>query len=271
MTYDLVVISLGAGLQSTVLAHMADPAWGLLPPVDAAIFADTQQEEPHTYQALWDLARLTGGRVPITVTSWGNLGEAIVRNAAGIYHGETPSVPFYTLNEDGTRGHLRRQCTWTVKIKAVEKVIRQMLGLRRGQWLTRYRVEQWLGYTTDEASRMKPAREKWSTLRYPLIEMDMSRDDCMRWLVDRGLPVPGKSACVFCPYHNDRMWARMKRERPESFRRAVAFERGAQKGIRGLRDAPYLHATRTPLDQVVFNESEQLDLFNNACEGACGT
>ena len=50
MTEPLQILSLGAGVQSTCMALMA--ARGELPPVDAAIFADTGAEPQRVYDHL---------------------------------------------------------------------------------------------------------------------------------------------------------------------------------------------------------------------------
>ena len=40
-------------------------------------------------------------------------------------------------------------------------------------------VELWLGISTDETIRMKNSRDRWIANRYPPIEADMSRRDCL--------------------------------------------------------------------------------------------
>ena len=60
--------------------------------------------------------------------------------------------------------------------------MREMLGvkivrMRKGK----HRVEQWMGISTDEALRMRDSPQKWILNRYPLIEMGMSRSDCIEW------------------------------------------------------------------------------------------
>ena len=37
----------------------------------------------------------------------------------------------------------------------------------------------WLGISTDETIRMKNSRDRWIANRYPPIEADMSRRDCL--------------------------------------------------------------------------------------------
>lgn len=71
-------------------------------------------------------------------------------------------------------------------------------------------VEQWLGISTDEIIRAKPSFESWQVKRFPLIEMRMSRSDCLAWLKRHDYPLPPKSACIACPFHDDTLWRHMR-------------------------------------------------------------
>ena len=123
---------------------------------------------------------------------------------------------------------------------------------------------------------MKPSREKWAINRWPLIEAEMTRHDCLRWMEKMGFPKPPRSACVFCPFHSDNEWRRLKSEEPDEFRRAVEFERNLQEVKRksdNLNGVPFLHGSLLPLDQVDFAtdaQRGQMDFFQNECEGMCG-
>lgn len=137
-------------------------------------------------------------------------------------------------------------------------------------------AETWVGISTDEAVRMKPAREKWQETRWPLIEAGMSRQDCLEWFAEH---YPGrvlaKSSCIGCPFHNDAQWRDMQREDPESFADAVFVDHAIRAGgtLRGMKDEQYMHRSLRPLDEVDFRNIEdlgQLNFFANECEGMCG-
>lgn len=136
-------------------------------------------------------------------------------------------------------------------------------------------VVQYIGISTDEASRAKPSRVPYLKHRWPHLERGINRDGCKEWLSKRGLEAP-KSACEFCPYHDDDEWIRLRDHEPESFARAVAFDyayRAAKMktvSVKGFQ--PFLHNSRVPLDKVKFVKShgKQLTMFNNECEGMCG-
>lgn len=105
--------------------------------------------------------------------------------------------------------------------------------------------------------------------KFPLLEHNISRMECLDWMKDQGYPLPPKSACIGCPYHNDKMWLDMKRNDPVSWADAVTFDRIIRR-IPGVNSMCFLHRSCKPLDEVEFNENEQLDLFTNECEGMCG-
>ena len=117
----------------------------------------------------------------------------------------------------------RRQCTSEYKIDPIRKKLRSMLGLSPRQRSPKeVAVRQWLGISMDEIMRMKPSRDAWVGNTWPLIDAEMSRQDCLRWFE---AVYPGralaKSACIACPFHNDAMWRDMKLHDPKSFAEAV--------------------------------------------------
>jgi len=265
----LTVISLGAGVQSSVMAIMA--AKGDFPKPDCAIFADTGYEPKAVYRYLEFLKKILP--YPVYVVSKGNIKKDMLDS---IDNGTRfPTAPFFTQAEiTGKKGMLRRQCTADYKIVPIRKKIRELCGIKYGKHFPKNKyVEQWIGISTDEIQRMKHARDKYILNRHPLIEAKMSRQDCIDYLKKEKIPLPEKSACIVCPYHNDAYWHFMKNERPEEFADAVEFDKNIRTGSRNVRDKLYLHRSCKPLDEVEFNKKEndkQLDMFNNECEGMCG-
>lgn len=264
------IISLGAGVQSSTMALMA--ARGLITPMpDAAIFADTQSEPAAVYRHLdWLEQKLP---FPVWRVTVGSLREQIVLAMKGQARMDA-RPPFFTASG----GMLRRQCTQDFKILPITKQVRTAIGLIKGQRGPKnIVVQQWIGISRDEASRMKPSRLRYIEHRWPLIEMKMSRRDCLAWCEDHGFRRPPKSACTFCPYHDDAVWIDMKANDPESFAEAVAIDEAIRPGMPGPKrpkgDAWFVHRSMKPLALVDFRtdaEAGQPDLFNNECEGMCG-
>lgn len=271
-TEPLHIISLGAGIQSSTMALMA--AAGEIEPMPAgAIFADTQAEPASVYKWLdWLEGRLP---FPVYRVTQGSLEEETLKlrdrkDGAGQWNHS--GVPAFLINRDGTKGQMHRQCTGDYKIVPIQRKIRELL-----KEIGANHAVQWVGISLDEAHRMKPSRVRYSTHIWPLIDRRMTRNDCINWMASRGFPKPPRSACVFCPYHNDHEWRRLRDEEPKEFQRAVEFERKFQAAKsqtvmkNGFR--LFLHDSRVPLDRVDFRTDEeagQLSLFGNECEGMCG-
>ena len=269
-------ISLGAGVQSSVVALMA--AHGEIEPMpDAAIFSDTKAEPKAVYAWLdWLEKRLP---FPVHRVSKGDLEKDSIRPRTSKLSGRNyvqSCVPFWLKDDKGRRGAANRGCTRDYKINVIraaakERIVGLTMGARNPKMAV---VTAWIGISVDEAHRMKPSSESWVDHRWPLIEKGMSRHDCKRWMERNGYPEPPRSACVFCPYHSDAEWQRLKTEDPESFQRAVIYEKHLQNAVRNhdevLRGTPYLWHGLEPPDEAVFTDTAQMDLFGNECEGMCG-
>jgi hypothetical protein len=154
------------------------------------------------------------------------------------------------------------------------KKARELGGIKRGQKIVG--VAQWIGISLDEVHRMKPSRDAWAESCWPLVDMRMRRHDCLLWMERNGYPKPPRSSCVYCPYHSDAEWRRLKFEEPEAFAEAAQFERRLQSlhATTDNRDStPFLHKSCKPLAEVDLSTLEdrgQMGLWGNECEGMCG-
>lgn len=276
-------LSLGGGVQSSVLALLlsrSDPRLadlGFAKP-DVAVFADTGWEPEYVYRHLeWIEEQLA---FPLIRVSAGNIKKNLKKGRTVSGH-RFIDVPFYTVGQDGKKGMLRRQCTSHYKIKPIYRHIRTLAGGQRGRPFPKSEyVEMWLGISLDEATRMKPSRERWVEHRWPLVDFGMTRQDCIDWFddhyPDRFLP---RSACVICPYRSIEHWVEMKESEPTSFEEAIKFDRWLRNGTKNpvrqvLEGRPYLHPSRRPLESVVAEHeaerNDRIDSFDEECEGLCG-
>ena len=268
----LRVLSLGAGVQSTTVALLAER--GMIAPVDCAVFADTGSEPKPVYEHLAWLEMVLSYPVYRVRAKAGSLKHEIVSALTTGRSRMDARPPFFTKSG----GMLRRQCTGDYKIVPIQRRVRELAGIARGARGPKHvTVEQLIGISTDEAGRMKDSRFRWLVHRFPLIELGMSRKDCLAWLTKEGYHQPPKSACTFCPYHDDRMWRDMKLNDPASFAEAVEVDEAIRPGIAGPKrpdgEQWYVHRQRIPLRLVDFSTAEdrgQANLFNEECEGMCG-
>lgn len=258
------IISLGAGVQSSTLALMA--AHGDITPMpDAAVFADTQSEPKSVYKWLdWLEKQLP---FPVYRVTKGSLEKVsvLVRTSKNDNKYTNGTIPAFMDVGLAKPGILQRQCTGDFKIGIIQREIRRIREKRP--------VVQWIGISRDEAHRMKPSNKKYIEHRWPLIEMGMTRNDCLDWMIAHGYPEPPRSSCVFCPYHSDAEWLRLKTLEPKEFARAAKYETTLQRAIKitRLSGTPYLHRSCVPLNQIDFDRpSDQPNLFGNECGGYCG-
>jgi hypothetical protein len=277
MSNKLRILSLGAGVQSSTLALMIEK--GQVPMVDGAIFADVKGEPKTVYTHLdWLEKQLS---YPVYRVTWRDLKQDILDAAEGKYTAFT--APFFTKNPiTGKKGLLRRQCTNMYKIGPVVQQVRKMLGLEKGEKRRKgTEVEMLMGISKDEVFRIKTNRLKYITNVYPLVDLKMTRSDCLTWMEKFNYPKPPRSACTFCPYHSNEEWREIKKNK-EEWDQVVAMDKAIRhqekykdknKNSTEVLDELFLHREGIPIDQVDFNKKkkdDQLDLFQSDCEGMCG-
>lgn len=263
------ILSLGAGVQSSTLALMA-AAGEVTPMPSAAIFADTQAEPKAVYIWLdWLEKQLPFPTYRVTA---GNLHEIIGKQRPKGRWRHMP-IPAYIANAQGKPSLANRSCTQDFKIRPLERQVRILAGLFRKRSPLIPVVTQWIGISLDEAGRRKPSRNTWQLNRWPLIEMSLTRQDCLNWMHRKGYPQPPKSSCTFCPYHSDAQWSAVKAD-PTSWKSAVEIDRRVRDLWHGrVPGNIYLHRKLKPLEELTFDdhtpESHSAE-FSRECEGMCG-
>lgn len=299
------VLSLGGGTQSCALALMS--AAGELPKLDHIIFADTQGELPETYEYLDYLRPICeAAGIGFHVVTAGNLERAILGERVPA----NPSPPVHMLRADGKKGRLNGyKCSYDFKRAQVERKVKQLCG-RPGEW-KRSNVEQWIGFSEDEHGRCKQTNEcrcghartvgrgkktlfvhtrqgctrcdclaydPWQVNRWPLIELQMRRDDTIRWFTANGHPTPPRSACWFCPNSRNDRWQALRADHPDLFERACKVDEAVRHvtDFKNRKNAAlavgtelFLHDSLTPLrvadlrtDREVIRDGGQAELFD---------
>lgn len=268
MSNIIQILSLGGGVQSSTMALMA--AKGEIKPMpSAAIFADTQDEPKAVYEWIeWLKKQLP---FPVHVVTKGRLSEKSTTVRTSKKTGLTytkPQLPVFTKYQDREKGGMMpRHCSPDMKISPIHSFSKKLAG--RGN-----KIITWIGISTDEPDRMKDSRDDRIIHRYPLIEQNISRLQCLEWMRLNNFPKPPRSACIYCPYHSDDEWIRIRSESEDEWQFAVAFEKRLQSAISKcprLESVPFLHSSRVPLDEVKFNPNGGNSFRNQSpCQGICG-
>jgi hypothetical protein len=291
------VISLGAGVQSTMLYLLACERHPIMPPIDAAIFADTGEEPRAVYEHLQWLKTLNGP--PIIERNAGNrLGDGLIggkgptgysyettKNRDGVRE-RFASIPAFTLAKDGSVGMTRRQCTAEYKVDVVDRSIRRdVLGLKPRQRIPAgVTIHQYMGLSFDEARRVLRVRAQFykrtnQVAHFPLFESNTTRAGCKGWLASRVPHVVPRSACTFCPYHSQEEWRAVKAGDPADWARACEVDDALRAGAvasRGATNQLFVHRSCVPIrDADLGTDNKEADAqsemeFARECEGMCG-
>jgi hypothetical protein len=250
--YKLKILSLGAGVQSSTLLLMA--CKGIIEKPNLAIFADTGWESIATYMHL-EFLKAEGRKHGIEVMTVNN-GDVREIISDPLWKCDKLFLPvFLSKDSMSINGMFRRKCTGEKKITPIRNAIRKLLGLVPRQRAPKDCVEQWIGISIDEAHRtFSRQKDRITFLRYPLIEMNMTRTDCEKWLsVNYQITVP-KSSCVGCPFHNTKEWMALS---DEEFKSACDFDNSI-RNIKGIIGTAYLHRSCKPLEEVDFRSTQEI-------------
>lgn len=234
----------------------------------AAIFADTQSEPQSVYSWLdWLETQLP---FPVIRVTKGNLGSDFLR-ALESAAGRCGQPPFFVIDSNNKVGVLRRKCTSEYKLAPIRRKVRE---LRDGM-----PVSQWIGISLDECHRMKPSDAKYITHRYPLVDLKMTRQDCLNWMKKNGYPKPPKSACFFCPYSGDARLREMRDTETKEWDKLIKYDQAIREkqsvtaNGANIKGKLFVHRTCRPIEKVdlsIAADYGQTDLFGNECIGMCG-
>jgi len=246
------VWSSGGGTQSTAIAVLI--CMGELKP-DVAVIVDTEREASETWEYLdkWVMPTLanvgiTLHRVPksqfATVDLWGGKNK------------DDLLIPAFT-DESGEIGKLSTYCSGEWK----KRVVRRFLNTLYPKGTL---FNQWIGFSLDEPERLFQETGKWEP-RFPLFEKRMRRGDCIELVKRFGWPAPPRSSCWMCPNRSHAEWMHLKKNAPEDWQKAIAFE----EEIRKRDDAVWLTRSGKPLSELP-DAPDQPDLFTGRCgSGQC--
>lgn len=207
-----IVVAYGAGTNSTaLLVEMVR----LGEPVDAILFADTGGERPGTYAyvAMFSAWLVERGYPAITVVqaSGATLEEDCLRRAA------LPALS-YGFKTCSLRFKQQPQTKWL-----------NNWAPAKAAWAMGQKVVKLIGYDMDEPHRGKPFEDDKFVNRYPLLEWDWGREECVAAIATAGLPQPGKSSCFFCPSMTKPEILQLRQEHPDLLIRALNIESTAKR------------------------------------------
>jgi len=227
-----VVWSCGGGVDSTAIAVLI--CQGRLPKPDYAIMVDVgyEPETTWTYARTVLTPRLAAVGVALMILRTRDYTDNDIVKQGHLV------IPAHRRNTDGTTTKLHTHCSGPWKAHVAKRWLRAQ-GVRA--------CEQWIGIAADETRRAVADRHKWVKLRWPLIELGMTRADCIYLIGTAGWPLPDRTSCWMCPQRSIGDWRRLVARSPEDFERAIRLERAIQAEFPNV----YLHHSCEPIEVAV--------------------
>ena len=212
----------------------------------AIVFADTGGEKPETYdylQAINSWCRQQGFPEGTVVRKGGNgetLEEELLRKKT------LPPVAFGF-----------KTCSHKYKIQPLEQWANQQPACKE-IWAEGGKVTKLIGIDADEPQRATASRSLKYDNRFPLLEWDWARSECVEAIKAEGLPLPGKSSCFFCPNSKPTEILTLPKRLQE---RAIRLEENATvvTSVKGLgRQFSWKHLIRTNDAQACFPFAQEM-------------
>jgi hypothetical protein len=116
-----------------------------------------------------------------------------------------------------------------------------------------------LAFSTDESKRAKISIDENIEHRFPLLENDISREDCKKIINEAGLEVPHRSKCFFCPFQTIQEWKELRMNHPDLFCKAEKLEaRNREYRLSKGKKPLYLYGNKRSLKSVVEESQSKL-------------
>jgi hypothetical protein len=144
-------------------------------------------------------------------------------------------VPHWIINEKGEVGKLMgRQCTVVYKITEIIKEIRKREGLLRFS-AKQHQINMFIGFTIDEISRVKPSPQSYIVNKFPLVDLRLSKQECIDYVIRKLGFKPVSSVCNMC-YANDfkRVYNIFKND-PDSWNKLLVLDDAMANKPKGHR------------------------------------
>jgi 3'-phosphoadenosine 5'-phosphosulfate sulfotransferase (PAPS reductase)/FAD synthetase len=255
-TYDdpAAVIHYGGGRQTVAMLVLVKR--GLIPRPDRIVIADTGREKTSTWDYREEIAEPLAQSMGLTI-------EIAPRRLAYVdlySHQGDLLLPVYTLT-----GKLSAFCSVEWKQRVVRRYLKEQHGIRT--------ATAWIGYALDERHRYKPNKEDATGPWYrsfPLLDLNLTKRDCIQVIQDAGLPLPPPSSCWMCPNMPNEEWRYVRDNYPADFEQACRLDEEIRdedmaRGNSGV----WLHHSRVPLRQADLEADDRGEPARQCGLGLC--
>lgn len=249
----LTVLSFSGGTGSGCIAEMVLNGDLKVDGPFIAVSADPGMEDERTYRYLNYMSRRFADAGIEHITVRRNLYQELLDlKTSGATRFDLP--PYWTKNrKTGKRGRLLQLCTQQYKIAPMDAAIRDYLhtefGISRvSRRLGNNVVRKFIGFSRDEALRVKEAKQKYVYFQYPLIALGMTKTDIKEYYNARLLAMPPRSVCSACFANDLAYFKSMYLDRPANWAQAVRIDDEVRDLSQvGVRDEVYVSSSLIPL------------------------
>jgi hypothetical protein len=195
--------------------------------VDLIMFADPGAEMPHTYKYVEIMGKWLAehGMPEITKVEYVDCnGERLTLEQECMSRKNLPPIAYGF-----------KTCSQKYKASPQDKLCNNYQPCK-DCWNKGKKVIKYVGYDAREENRKQNAfaidlQDKKYKRVYPLIDWGWYREDCVKKILEYGLPLPGKSSCFFCPSMKKPEIRQLAKQYPDLYARAVAIEDNAKENL----------------------------------------
>lgn len=273
----LTVLNFSGGKQSSLLAWMA--IRGEIERPDVILTANPGMEGDAVLQYVSMIhARAREVGIPAYTVPGPNLfSDMIGLRTSGRTRFDTPA--YYTQGDSGGReGKLTQRCTKYYKIepmnRAARRELERKLGIKaKGGRIPPGTVEKWIGFSASEVHRIKPPKERWSCFRYPLVDMNLTNGDVVKWYQRTGTPMPPRSVCRACFANDAAFFKQMSQDDPAGWQQALAVDEAIRDWTQiGVKRPVYILRSCISLRELQARDFQDNGGAGDSCDsGFCFT
>jgi hypothetical protein len=196
----------------------------------------------------------------------------------GLTHLDQP--PYWTRNRiTGKKGRLKQKCTPFYKVAPMRRELRHFLNSHYGVSLVSKHlppVESWIGFAADEQHRADKCKSdvKFISLRFPLIEMGLTKAKVHGYYIKHSISEPPSSVCNACFSNGLTFLEEMYYHRPSDWEQAVMVDDYIRDMSQlGIKDECFVSETLIPLRDLPglnFKRDNQVFFRKHRCNsGVC--
>ncbi len=264
------ILSCGSGMQSTALALMAceNKTKGIVhkevPVYDAVVFCDLGLEPAWVMnQTMFIKKACEDAGIPFYIIE-----SPLYKDYMNKFgNSRVTSIPFWSIDENGKKGKMLRNCTLDYKINLIEKFFKyELLHYRYRQRILPEDMkahEMHIGFSKEEERRCKENPGKFFVNKFPLCEMNLTRADNYKYILEVwGLDTKA-SACCFCPFHTNYFFNYIKDNEPDDYNKTVEFDEMLEREQPNtkIRSELYISKSRKRIKDLLPEECNDAECF----------